>query len=85
MDQVRPHSEKLSTCGKMFALQWTTQCSFLPQKCRVTSGCLSFEDHLVDSILTTGEGTVHALQMEHDEDTSTTQSTSSAMTSGDSI
>ena len=30
-------------------------------------GCLSFEDHLVDSIFTTGEGTVHALQMEHDE------------------
>ena len=48
-------------------------------------GCLSFEDHLGDSIFTTGEGTVHALQMEHDEDTSTTQSTSSAMTSGDSI
>ena len=44
-----------------------------PKKCEVTSGCLSFEDHLVDCIFTTGEGTVHALQMEHDEDNSTTQ------------
>ena len=35
-----------------------------PKTCGVTSGCLSFEDHLVDSSFTTGEGTVHALQMD---------------------
>ena len=52
-----------------------------PKTCGVTSGCLSFEDHLVDSNFTSGEGTVHVLQMEHDEDTSTTQSTLTDMTS----
>ena len=56
-----------------------------PQRLEVTSGCVSFENHLVECIFTTGEGTDQGVQMEHDEDTVTTQQASTHMASGDCI
>ena len=50
-----------------------------PQRLVVTSGCVSFEDHLVECIFTTREGTDQRVQMEHDEDTATTQQASTHM------
>ena len=70
------------------------QCSFCngphnvrscPQRLEVTSGCVSFEDHLVECIFTTGEGTDQGVHMEYDEDTAISQQSSTHMASGDSI
>ena len=59
--------------------------SSCPQRLEVTSGCISFKDPLVECIFTTGEGTDQGVQMEHDEDTATSQQASTHMASGDSI
>ena len=56
-----------------------------PRKLEVTSGCVSFEDHLVESIFTTGEGTDQGVHMKYDEDTAIAQQPSTHMASGDSI
>ena len=47
--------------------------------------CVSFEEHLVECFLTTGEGTDQEVHMEYDDDTATTQQASTHMASGDSI
>ena len=55
-----------------------------PQRLEVTSGCVSFGGHLVESIFTTGEGTDQGVHMEY-EDTAIAQQPSTHMASGDSI
>ena len=56
-----------------------------PQRLEVTSGCVSFEDHLVECIFTTGEGMDQGVHMEYDEDTAIAQQPSTHMASGGSI
>ena len=56
-----------------------------PKDWRSLVGVYHLEDHLLESIFTTGEGTDQGVHMEYDEDTAIAQQPSTHMASGDSI